>query len=185
MNGSSLKSPLSQEDHKLGSINSPVSLLIYGDYEDPETKRSSPVLIKIFHEYHGRLCLAYRHFPLVKKHHNSALAAIAAEAAALQGKFWEMHEKLMASKVIEEEIIFSIAREIELDMTQFLDDIENDELNIKVQKQFQTGVKNNIYNTPTIFINGVRYDGIPPYTNLKGLIDRQIYDHRTAFLGGE
>lgn len=186
MNGTSLKIPLTRTDHYLGDLNAPVVLIEYGDYESFECKEKAMVFEKIFDLYKVDLCFAFRHFPQVKYHPNSAVAAVASEAANLQGHFWEMHEALLKyPDRLTTEHVFEIARHLKIDMKRFLEDIENDYLLEIVKKDLEGGVICGVKATPTIFLNGIRYDITPSFSKLKIIIDKELENRRGAFLGGQ
>src|SRR3954468_22911130 len=84
--------PVSDADHVRGSLRAPVVLVEYGDYECPYCHNAQPVVEEVRRRMGDRLAFVFRHFPLNSIHPNASFAARAAEAAGLQGKFWEMHE---------------------------------------------------------------------------------------------
>ncbi len=84
--------PVSERDHRQGPDTAAVTLVQYGDYECPYTRRSTWVVQAIQQQLGGKLRFIYRNFPLTEIHPHALYAALAAEAAAGQGKFWEMHD---------------------------------------------------------------------------------------------
>jgi protein-disulfide isomerase len=86
--------PMPDRDHIQGSINAPIKLVEYGDYECPYCGEAYPVVIEIQERLGRRLCFAFRNFPLANAHPHAEHAAEAAEAAHEQGRFWEMHDLL-------------------------------------------------------------------------------------------
>ena len=104
--------------------------------------------------YPKKVKLVFKHFPL--RNHSYALkAAIAAEAAGRQDKFWQMHDKIFADfKNLSDEKIDNFALELKLNITKFSKDLKNPELAKKVQKDFKEGVAADVRGTPTLFING-------------------------------
>src|SRR5438874_4427719 len=87
-----LAMPVSEEDHSQGPVTAPVTLVQYGDYECPYTRQSTTVVRALQAQLGERLRFVFRNFPLVQIHPHALHAAEAAEAAAAQGKFWEMHD---------------------------------------------------------------------------------------------
>src|SRR4051812_33012642 len=89
---------VTKDDHALGPADAPVTLVEYGDYECPDCLNAFPIVQQIRERAGNRLRFIFRHFPQYSIHPNSGVAAQAAEAASLQGKFWPMHEELFAKK---------------------------------------------------------------------------------------
>src|SRR6266850_2481085 len=92
--GPTLVLPVGDRDHAQGSVNAPVTLVEYGDYECPYCGRAYPIVKAIQEKLGERLRFVFRNFPLSEMHPNAENAAEAAEAAADQGKFWEMHDAI-------------------------------------------------------------------------------------------
>src|ERR1700704_2201837 len=91
---SELDTPVSLADHAVGPVDAPVTLVEYGDYECPDCFNAEPVVAEIRARLGDKLRYVFRHFPRSSIHPRASVAAAAAEAAARQGKFWEMHEAL-------------------------------------------------------------------------------------------
>src|SRR5215475_3875960 len=89
-----LRPPLGEKDHVRGLADAPIELVEYGDFECPHCGKAAVVVNQLIAEMGDRLRFAYRHFPLSKLHPHARKAAQASEAAAAQGKFWEMHDLL-------------------------------------------------------------------------------------------
>src|SRR5438128_230170 len=86
--------PIHPDDHSYGPEDAPVTLVEYGDYECPYCGQAHPIVKKILEEMGGGIRFVFRNFPLTEAHPHALLAAQAAEAAGLQGKFWDMHDLL-------------------------------------------------------------------------------------------
>src|SRR6202044_1590923 len=108
-----LKVPVTTEDHAQGPANAPVTLVEYGDYECPYCGQAYPI-VKELQKLEGKsLRFVFRNFPLAQVHPHAVHAAYAAEAAAKQGKFWEMHDKLYENQqALEDHDVLMYAREI-------------------------------------------------------------------------
>src|SRR5882724_1978945 len=89
---SKLRSPVNEKDHFQGDKNAPIELVEYGDYQCPHCGRAYPIIKNIQRKLDKKLKFVFRNFPLAEIHPNAVNAAIATEAAALQEKFWEMHD---------------------------------------------------------------------------------------------
>src|ERR1700692_4827179 len=95
---SKLTLPVANRDHIQGSIDAPIALVEYGDYECPYCGQAHPIVKAIQEQLGDRLCFAFRNFPLANSHPHAEHAAEAAEAADAQGKFWEIHVLLFADR---------------------------------------------------------------------------------------
>src|SRR4030095_15657253 len=105
------------------------------------------------------LRFVFRNFPLTDSHPHALHAAEAAECAAVQGKFWEMHDKLFENqKKLDDRHLVKFAREIGLDEARFVAEMETNGFQDRVQEHFSSGLRSGVHGTPTFFINGARYD---------------------------
>jgi len=176
-----LKTPPENNDHHRGSLDAAVMIVEYADFQCSFCAATSPVLDKIFQTYDD-ICIVFRHFPVTSTHPNAGVAAVAAEAADRQGKFWEMHHALFThQEELSAENIFTLAKDIGLDMRDFLNDLEDEHLLNRVRKDFENGVNTGVSETPTLFINGIRFEGLPSFDDLREEIDQILRDNQ-AFL---
>lgn len=167
-----LKNPPVQTDHHKGPLDSSIVIVEYGDFQSPLCAAAVPVLDKIFHSYID-VCLIFRHFPLISEHPNSGVAAVAAEAADRQGKFWEMHHALFEHQEdLSTDNILNLAKDLKLNMPEFLNDMEDDQLLEKVRTDFSKGMHNGVRRTPAIFVNGVLFEGVPSFEELREEINQ-------------
>ena len=151
---------VSSNDHIDGNINAPLELVEYGDYECPFCGRAYPIVKSIQEKLGPDLKFIFRNFPLRKVHPNAYPAAVATEAAALQGKFWEMHDIVFENqKALGAENILVLAKTIGLDMDRFQKDILDESLFLKARKDFESGMKSGVNRTPTFFVNGKKFYG--------------------------
>lgn len=179
MNGSTLKVPANIHDHRLGSLHAPIVIIEYGDFQSPHCATAAPVLESISKRFFDEVCFIFRHYPQTSRHTNAGVAAVAAEAAALQGKFWQFHHRLLqAQDDFSADNIFEMARLEGLDMKKFLEDLEHEKLAEKVKLDFNGGVRSGVNGTPTLFINGVRFDRVPSFELLEDAINRILGEHR-------
>ena len=106
--------------------------------------------------------LVFRHFPVRSKHPRAPAAAHAAQAAALQGRFWEMHDSLYADQGrLEDPHLWQRARELGLDLARFEADRRSEEVRARVERDFRAGVRAGVATTPTLFVDGERHSGRP------------------------
>lgn len=165
-----------RKDHHLGSMSSSIMIVQYADFQCPFCAEAALVLDQILRSYRD-VCLVFRHFPLTNTHPQAGIAAMAAEAAGKQDRFWEMHHSLLAHQnELEPESVFQLARDLKIDMRRFLNDIEDDELLERVQSDFRAGMENGVDGTPTIFINGVLFEGDISVEGISAEIDQILTD---------
>ena len=147
-------------DHIRGPANAPV-ILEYGDYECPYSRRAFRAIERVERLRAGGVRFCFRHFPLVDIHPHAWAAAEAAEAAALQGRFWEMHDLLFhRQKALEDYDLLRYAGEIGLDRARFELDRRGDEVVARVRRDQTSGeATGEVEGTPTLFIDGVVHRG--------------------------
>jgi len=152
--------PVSEHDHAQGPADAPLTLVEYGDFECPACGQAYPVVEALKREMAGRLRFVFRHFPLGTVHPNATAAALAAEAAGRQGKFWEMHDLLYENQdALEDEDLWRYAEALGLDVDRFEEDRRGEACERRVRQDFLGGARSGVNGTPTFFVNGVRHDG--------------------------
>ena len=158
---SELTLPVSEErDHIQGSPDASVTLLEYGDYECPYCGAAYPIVKQVQARMGNRLRFVFRNFPITTSHPHAEQAAEAAEAAAAQGKFWEMHDLLYENqKRLDAADLHSYAEELRLDVEAFDEDLTTHVHAARVHDDFMSGVRSGVNGTPTFYINGRRHDG--------------------------
>ncbi len=150
-----------------GSVMAPVTIVEFSDFECPFCGRAHEPLTRAVEEFPGQVRLIFRHFPL-SMHEHAAAAAVAAEAAGAQGKFWEMHDQLFAHQsALGPTDIARYARAIGLDMDRFAADFEDEELRARIDRSRAEGQRVGVDSTPTIYVNGRE---LPP-SQLDELVD--------------
>ena len=157
---SHLKPTVNEKDHVDGPADAAIELVEYGDYQCPHCGAAYPVIKKIQETFGKQIRFVYRNFPLTEIHPAAMPAAIAAEAAGLQGKYWEMHDVIFENQQhLTTEGIFKLAQQIGLDPEQFKMDIQREDLQAHVEYDFESGVRSGVNGTPSFFINGQKFDG--------------------------
>jgi diadenylate cyclase len=150
--------PVGARDHTRGPEEAPVTLVKYGDYECPYCGELHPVLEELQERAGERVRLVFRHFPLDSVHPRARRAALAAEAAASQGRFWEMHDLLYDNQgELGDEDLRRYAAELGLDLRRFEEDLANDDHAWRIEEDRLGGERAGIGGTPALFVNGVRY----------------------------
>jgi formate-nitrite transporter family protein len=147
-------------DHAHGPEDAPHTLVEYGDYECPDCGRLYVTLRGLQKEIASRLRVVFRHYPLSGIHHRAQQAAEAAEAAAAQGKFWEMHTLLFErQEALRTKDLILYAGELNLDVERFRNELKQQTYGERVRADFIAGVQNGVNHTPGLFLNTVRYSG--------------------------
>ena len=165
--------PVHEGDHVLGHATAPVTLVEYGDYECPFCGAAQANVREVLRSAGDSIRFAFRHFPLSEVHPHARLAAEAAEAAAAQGRFWQMHELLFANqKALMPTDLLTYAAAIGLDMGQFAADLEGHRYASVVREQFLSGLRSGVNGTPTFFVNGFRHNGAYDVESLLNAVAR-------------
>ena len=153
--------PGAEPAHIRGSPNARVKIEEFGDFQCPSCAALSPALNQAEQKYHGKLCVIFRHFPLAN-HTHALAAARTAEAAGLQGRFWEMHDFLYGSQLIwtraadPRELFNQFAKSTGLDVERLKIDIESEQVKARIAADQQRAASLGVNRTPAIFINGER-----------------------------
>jgi protein-disulfide isomerase len=159
--------PVNGQDHIQGPANAPFKLVEYGDYQCPYCGEAHAVVKEIQERLGDQLCFAYRNFPLVEIHPYAEHAAEAAEAAAAQGRFWEMHAALFENQnALEDEDLAEYATELGLDAKKLIAEVRSGAHAARIQKDLRSGEQNGVNGTPTFFVNGEPFDGEPGASEL-------------------
>lgn len=159
-----LKNSVSEGDHWQGSENAPLTLLKYGDYESLSCLSAYRVVKQLQETLENRLRFVFRNFPLAQIHPRAMSAAHAAEAAAFQNSFWEMHDLLYENQ--DELNFYTLAEILELDLPEFVQGMNSEEVIDRIQNDIYSGVRSGVNNTPTYFINGYLYQGENSYEGI-------------------
>jgi len=152
--------PVNSNDNSYGNAESNIVLVEYGDYECPYCGKAYPQVKQIKEQLGKYIRIVFRNFPLTKIHPNAFAAAVATEAAAIQGKFWDMHNIIFENqKTLSDDFLVELAGRIDLDVKRFKEDIKKVALIDKVEKDFESGLRSGVNRTPSFFINGEKFEG--------------------------
>lgn len=131
-------------------------MIEYGSYECPFCAKTDALLSSL------PVRRVFRHFPVVSKHPRARVLAAAAEAAALQGRFWEMHDALYADPGrLEDPHLWARAERLGLDIDRFEADRRSDAVAERVERDFRSAIRAGVMRTPTLFVEGRAYPGVP------------------------
>jgi protein-disulfide isomerase len=163
-------------EHVSGKADSKVMLVEYGDYQCPGCGAAYQPIKDVTDKYKGQIAFVFRNFPLTSLHPNARAAAAAAEAAGLQGKYWEMHDQLYEGQSNWENLssndrtafFTDYAKSLGLDANKFTTDLTANAVNQKIGYDIAIGKKIGVNATPTFYLNGKKPDNI---NNDQGGID--------------
>jgi protein-disulfide isomerase len=151
---------VSDTDHVRGAKDGKVTLVEFGDFQCPACGVYEPLVRQVTTDNAAVLKVVFRHFPLTQLHQNALLAAKASEAAALQGKFWEMHDMLYDKQdewskgLNARDFVLTYATTLGLNTSKFTQDLDSKAIEDKVLAEYKEGVGLGIQGTPTFFVNG-------------------------------
>lgn len=176
-------------DHVLGNADSKVILIEYGDFQCPSCGAAHPQVKEVVEAYKDKVAFIFRNFPLTTIHPNARVASATAEAAGLQGKYWEMHNLLYESQdnwkdltgTARTEAFVSYASGLGLDKDQFTKDLAANNVNRHISFDQALGKKIGVDATPTFYLNGKQLSDTESSqivqgssTVLKGLLDKAL-----------
>lgn len=160
-----------------------LTVVAYQDFLCPYCRRTRPVFARLRVTLDDQLAYVFRHFPNERAHPGAELAARAAEAAALQGRFWEMHDGIFDHQLpIGRAELLAIARTTALDVDRFVADLDGAATRERVAGDLARGRENGVAGTPTMYVDGVRYDGAWDYHSMLEGLERPVAArvHRSA-----
>ena len=172
---------VSQLDYSKGNREAAVILVEYSDFQCPACAAYYPLVKQLSEEFGDKMVFIYRHFPL-SQHQNAESAAVAAEAAGRQGKFWEMHDLIFdnqnewakSARWSVEDIFVKYAEKLNLDLEKFKADLDLKEIKQKVSKDLESGVNAKVNGTPTFFLNGKKLSTPRSYEEFKKIIGESL-----------
>jgi len=170
-------------DHARGDTSAKLTVIEYGDFQCPACGEYEPIMEQLTADYGNRVEFVFRNFPLFQIHQDAMIGAQAAEAAGLQGKYWEMHDLLYAKQAewplasadtVVSKYFDGYAQSLGLNVTKFDSDINSDAVKNRVQSDISTGNAAKIDHTPTFFINLTQIRNPSSYADFKSVIDAAL-----------
>ena len=159
----------------MGDEEAPLSLVEFADYETEAAVKAHEIVKDIMQQYDGKVRFNFRHFPLLSIHQKAHKAAEAAIGAAQEGKFWEMHERLLNNRHSLGTIsLKSHAKEVGVTDKKFLDNLLSSKYGWYVQDDLKEGIRLGVKDIPVFFLNGERIKGPITFENLKTHIEAAI-----------
>jgi len=167
--------PVSARDHIQGRADAPVTLVEYGDYQCPYCGEAHRVIKRLQKALGKQLRFVFRNFPLTQAHPYAMIAAAAAEAAGLQGKFWQMHDWIFEHQAdLEPDTLSPWAEKVGLDLTEFGKAIKQGGVTKQIKEDVESGESSGVDGTPCFFINGMRSDGETDYDSMRAALREQL-----------
>jgi len=166
--------PVSEDrDHIQGPAEAAVTLVEYGDYECPYCGAAYPIIKEVQERIGERLRFVFRNFPISTSHPHAEQAAEAAEAAATQGRFWQMHDLLYENQQrLGDEDLRAYAEQLGLELESFVQELAEHAHANRVREDFMSGVRSGVNGTPTFYINGSRHDDSYDVETLLAALER-------------
>src|ERR1700730_6918796 len=151
-----LSEPVSAGDHIRGRRSAAISLVEYGDFECPYCRAAEPIVTRLMEALGDQLSVTFRHFPMTEVHPHAQHAAEVAEAAAAQGKFWEMHDLLFANQdALDDASLVKYAADLALDAERVRRELASHEHAGHVAEDRASGLQSGVNGTPTFYIDGL------------------------------
>lgn len=156
-----LAAPVDEKrDHVKGPSDAPVTLVEYGDFECPDCGVVYPTINELEKRMGNKMRFVYRYYPLVESHPHAEHAAEVAEAAAAQGKFWEMFDMLYENqRHLSDAHLIEYAKSIGLDIDLLDREMKAGTYTKRIEEDLDSGDQSGLEGTPTFYINGQYYDG--------------------------
>jgi len=160
-------------DHIQGPADAAVTLVEYGDYECPYCGAAYPIVKELQARMRDRLRFVFRNFPITTSHPHAEQAAEAAEAAAAQGRFWEMHDLLYENqRRLRDQDLHAYAEQLGLEVDRFDKDLAEHVHAPRVREDFMSGVRSGVNGTPSFYVNGARHDDSYDLDTLLAALER-------------
>ena len=171
---------VAESDNVLGSRDAEVVLIEFADFQCPACQAYAPLVEQLHEDFGDELLIVYRNFPLTSIHKNALPAAIAAEAAGEQDKFWEMSKLLYekqsewSDEVNPRDTFISYAQDLGLDIEQYESDLDSGEIADKVNADILSGNKLSVNSTPTFYLNGRKLGNIRSYEDFRSAVEAEM-----------
>jgi protein-disulfide isomerase len=158
-NRAQLVVPVGPDDHVEGPDDAAITLVEYGDYQCPYCGQAYAIVKQLQSDFGSSLRLVFRNMPLTNVHPQAELAAETAEAVALQGKFWPMHDVLFENQHdLSGSALLRYVEEVGADLSDVANALNDGAVQKRVKDDVESGIRSGVNGTPTFFVNGERYD---------------------------
>ena len=167
-NRAQLVEPVGPDDHVEGPADAAITLVEYGDYQCPYCGQAYAIMEKLQSDFGSSLRLVFRNMPLTNVHPQAEFAAETAEAVALQGKFWPMHDVLFENqRDLSATALLRYAEEVGADASEVASALNDGVVRKRVKDDVESGIRSGVNGTPTFFVNGERYDASWDYESFR------------------
>lgn len=171
-----LRTPISKEDHIQGDPNASVELVEYGDYQCPYCGEAYYEIKELQKRLGRKLKFVFRNFPLTSVHRYAMDAAVAAEVAGHFGNFWKMHDMLFENQsALEDDDLIRYAEKIGIKAEAFETEFGSKKYEEKIDDDLESGLRSGVNGTPSLFINGEKYEGEFSAVSLLRYIELELY----------
>jgi protein-disulfide isomerase len=155
-----LSIPVGPDDHASGPSDAKLTVVEYGDYQCPYCGQAFPIVEQLRKDFAGSMRFVFRNLPLADVHPHAEAAAEVAEAVALQGKFWEIHDTLFENqRSLGDAALRRYIEDVGADVDEVTKALAAGGPRDRVEADFEGAIRSGANGTPTFFVNGVRYDG--------------------------
>ena len=163
------------DDHVLGPASAAATIIEYGDYECPFCRGAARDVHRLLDEYPGQIRLVFRNFPIPQLHPHAEQAAEAAEAAAAQGKFWEMYDLLLRDGArLDLDSLLGYAERLGLDVSRLQNEVLGNVYASRIERDVREGIQSGVNATPKFYVNGARIDGKVPLEGLFDVVEQAV-----------
>jgi len=170
----SLKPPVSDQDHIQGNKDAIIELVEYGDYQCPYCGDFYYVVKALQQHFGDNLKFVFRNFPL-EMHPDALHAAIASEIAAKYDQFWSMHDKLYEHQnALSDTHLIAYAQQLGIDKQDFESDFSHKQITSKIDSDIESGLRSGVNGTPSVYINGQKYDGDYEFDALRDYLTKLL-----------
>jgi protein-disulfide isomerase len=157
--GHDLSDPVNSSDHIRGDPQARVTVVEYGDFECPICRSAEPAVRMLLEAHPGAVRLVFRHYPIESAHPHALMAAEAAEAAGAQGRFWEMHDRLLEPGAhLKRSALDHYATLLGLDLASFNASLNDEIYRQRIREHMDGAVRSHVRGTPGFFVNGQMQD---------------------------
>jgi len=149
-----------KDDHIIGTTDATIEIVEYGDFQCPDCGNAYPVIKHMLQLFGKQIRFVFRNLPLTDIHEYALIAAMATEAAGLQGKYWEMNDLIYENQQdLNEELLYELADQLGLDAKKFEQDLQSITVQQKINNDIRSAEDSRVPGTPTFFVNGKMFDG--------------------------
>lgn len=163
------------DDHIRGSLDAPVVIVEFGDFQCPFCGEAYLVLRSLGRDFGEQVAFVFRNFPLVQAHEHALVAAEAAEAASEQSRFWDMQDWLYEHQTaLDPAQLVRAAETLGLDVDRFVTDANSERIRSRIAADLRSGEASGVPGTPTFFFNGHRHQGDATFESLRSVVERLL-----------